>query len=241
MADNIYTMITPALHPDNVKEIDGYGDDTAMVLGPTVTAFSEAYEGIHAVHVAREKAKTNPTWNEAQQIIHTDDLAQRHLARITKGFDSVRGNLERGIASIEQELSQPVTSRAGQGLASEIRAHVRGLPTAKLHDFLQRAMDGGDHDTVTAVLGAPAYLSGLTPEFQKTYLRFYHEQTSPDKAKRLKAMIGARTMIEERAGLVFKELEKAVGFITCPKTQRKLYPGELRRARDAAEAPFKVA
>ncbi len=231
MSTSIDTRVTPALHPDNVKEIEGYGEDTAMVVGPTATAFSEAYEGIRAVHDARDKAKTNPTWNEAQQIIHTDDFARKHLDRIARSFDSVRGNLEKGIASLEQELSQPVASRAAGPISTEIRAHVKALPTGKLHTFLQEALANGDHDTARAVLGAPPYLSGLTPEFQATYLRSYHERTSPDKAKRLKAMRGAKAMIEERAGLVFKELEKAVG--AKPDQARR-----LREAKTAAEQAF---
>ena len=75
------------------------------------------------------------------------------------------------------------------------------------------------------------FLSGLTPEFQKIYLRLYHEKNSPEKAKRLKVMQGAKTLIEERAGLVFKELEKAVG---APPHKAKA----LREAKTAAEKAF---
>lgn len=87
MPTEIDARITPTLHPDNVASIDGFDEQTAPYLAPTMTAFSTAYEGIRSVHEAREKAKTNPTWNEAHQIIHTDDFAQKHLARITKSFD----------------------------------------------------------------------------------------------------------------------------------------------------------
>jgi len=231
MADMVDTRVTPALHPNNVKEIEGYDDETAPVLAPTVTAFDEAYQGIAAVHTARDKAKTNPTWNEAQQILVTQEMADKVFARIAKAMDGTRANLEKGIAHLEGELSQPVTSRAAAPVASEIRNYVRTLPTAKLHAFIKEALDNGDHDTVTAVLGAPSYLSGLTPEFQKTYLRLYHERNSPEKAKRLKVMHGTKVLIEDRAGLVFKELEKAVG---VPPHKAK----ELREAKTAAEKAF---
>ncbi|MFA5988760.1 MAG: hypothetical protein WC803_04040 [Sphingomonas sp.] len=67
MSDNVSTLVTPSLHPNNVKEIDGYDEQTALVLAPTVTAFDTAYQAVIAVSQAREAAKTNPTWNEAQQ------------------------------------------------------------------------------------------------------------------------------------------------------------------------------
>lgn len=231
MTTDISTQITPALHPDNIKQIDGYDDETAPVLAPTMTAFDEAYQGIAAVHTAREKAKTNPTWNDALQVLHTQDLADKVFARIAKAMDGTRANLEKGITHLEQELSAPVASRAAHPVASEIRAHVKALPASKLHTFIQQAIEGGDHDTVTAVLGAPAYLSGLTPEFQAIYRRQFHERNSPHLAKRLRAMQGAKGMIEERAGLVFKELEKAVGM--APHKVKA-----LREAKTAAEQAF---
>lgn len=231
MPTNIDTRITPALHPDNVKEIEGYDDETALVLGPTVTAFSEAYEAVRAVHNAREKAKTNPTWNEAQQIIATDDLAQKQFARIAHGFDSVRSNLEKGIAHLEQELSAPVTSRAAGSISAEIRAHVKGLKSGERQAFIHKAISDGDEASATAVLGAPAYLSGFDPDMQKVLLRFYHEQHSPRLARRLKVMLGAKSLIEERAGLVFGQLEKAVG---APPHKARA----LREAKNASERAF---
>lgn len=231
MTDNIDPRITPALHPDNVKNIEGYDEQTAPYLGSTMTAFSTAYEGIRAVHEAREKAKTNPTWNEAMQIIHTDDFAQKHLARITKSFDVTRSNLDKAIVSLEQQLTAPIESKAAQSISAEIRAYAKNLPSEKRHAFIQQAIDEGDHTTVSAVLGAPAYLSGLDTNFQAVYVRFWNERNSPELAKRLKAMQGAKQMIEERAGLVFKELEKAVG---APPHKA----AALRKAKTNAEKAF---
>lgn len=231
MTDNIEAKITPSLHPDNVKAIDGFDEQTAPYLAPTMTAFSTAYEGIRAVHKAREKAKTNPTWNEAHQIIHTYDFAQKHLARISKSFDVTRSNLEKGIAALEQQLATPLESKAAQGVSAEIRAHAKNLPSEQRHEFIRQAIEEGDHTTVSAVLGAPAYLSGLDANFQRTYVRFWNECSAPEVAQRLKAMKGAKQMIEERAGLVFKELEKAVG---APSHKAQA----LRKARTEAEQAF---
>lgn len=231
MSDNIDIRVTPALHPDNVMEIDGYDSETEAILAPTVTAFDEAYRAIGSVHTAREKAKTNPTWNEAQQIIQTDDFAQKQFARIAKGFDSVRGHLEKGIASIEKELSAPVESKAAHTVATEIRGHLKGLTTDDRMKVIRQAIDEGDHIVATAALGAPAMLSGFDPKMQAVLLRMYHERHNPQSAKRLKVMQAARALIEERGGLVFKELEKAVG---APPQKAKA----LREAKTAAEKHF---
>jgi hypothetical protein len=231
MSENIDTRVSPALHPHNVREIDGYDDSTAPYLVPTETAFSTAYEGVRAVFDARAQAAKNPTWNDAQQIIATSDFAQKHLDRITHGFDSVRANLDKVITAIEQQLNGPVESKAAASIAAEIRSHVKSMETAERHTFLQQAMDGGDSLTLSSVLGAPAYLSGLTADFQRTYIRMYHERNAPEVAKRLRAMKGAKVMIEERAGIVFTDLTKAVG---APPHKAK----RLRDAKTASEKAF---
>lgn len=231
MTDNVDARITPSLHPDNVKNIDGFDEQTAPYLAPTMTAFSTAYEGVRAVWAAKEAAAHNPTWNEAMQIIHTDDFAQKHFAKISKSFDVTRSNLEKGITMLEQQLAAPIESKAAQSIAGEIRAFVRDMPTEKRHKFIQEAIDAGDEKTVSALLGAPAYLSGLDANFQQTYVRFWNERSAPEVAQRLKAMKGAKQMIEERAGLVFKELEKAVG---APPHKA----AALRQAKTNAEKAF---
>jgi hypothetical protein len=232
MTDDIDVRITPALHPDNVKQIEGYEDgDIAAVLAPTMTAFSEAYEGVRSTLTAREAAKRNPTWNEAQQIIQTDDYAQRQFARIAKGFDMTRANLERGITSIEAELAKPVESKAAHTVATEIRGFVRGLDTGERMTLVQRAIDEGDHITATAILGAPAYLSGFDPKMQAVLLRQYHERHNPQMSKRLKAMQGAKDLIERNGPLLHEQLEKAVG---APPHKARA----LREAKTAAEKAF---
>lgn len=227
----ISTKVTPALHPDNIKEIDGYDDDTAPYLGQVATAFSEAYEGIKAVWLAKDASLKNPTWNEAQAMIHTDDFAQKKLTRITKHFDSAMANLNKGIEAMEQQLAAPIQHSGSSAIAAEIRAHVKTLSTEDRHKFLDEAQKVGDHTTLSAVLAAPGYLSGVSETERQVRTRLYHEASSPAVAKKLKAMKAARGMIEERSGLVFIGMQKAVG---APPHKVKA----LREAKSQAEAAF---
>lgn len=231
MSDGIDTRVTPALHPDNEKQVEGYDEQTAPYVSLAETAFSEAYIGIGQVHSAREKARTNPTWSEASQIIQTQDFADKVFSRIARHMDGAKASLDKGIAALEAQLSAPVTSVAAQGVAVEIRAHVKALPNNKRLAFVQGALAAGDAVTVSSVLGAPSYLSGLDAGLQAALLRQWHERNSPEVAQRLKAMKGARDLITNRGGLVFGELEKAVG---APPDKAKA----LREAKTAAEKAF---
>ncbi len=231
MSTEISTKVSLDLHPDNLKSIEGYSDETRLVLGMTESAFDAAYKGVITVANAREKASTNPSWTEAEQVIQTQELADKVMVGITKGFDAARTNLVKGINYLEGELNMPLTQQASGSVAAEIRAYAKALPTEKLHKFVAEAMDGGDTATLSAVLRGPAYLSGLTADMQKTYIRVFNEKNNPEKAARLRVMQGAKERIENRSGIVFKELERAVGM--RPDKVRA-----LRQAKTEAEKAF---
>lgn len=215
------------LHPANVKRVEGYNDATAHYLAATDTAFSTAYEGLRAVHDARETAEKNPGWNEAQRLIQVDKFAKKKCEQITRTFAKTEADLRTNIAQVEKELTAPVESRAGTSISAEIRAHVKAMATTERHTFIQQAIAGGDTTTVGALVGAPAYLSGLTVEMQKLYLRQHREMMAPELAQRLKAMQGALALIEQRVGLLFGEIDKAVG---APPQK----VAELQKAQSAA-------
>ena len=86
---------------------------------------------------------------------------------------------------------------------------------------------------VGAVLGGVPYLSGITPEMQNILLRLHHEKSNPRAAKQLRAAKAGLEMLGERGGLIFKEMEKAVG-----AKQAKVQ--QLRAAKAAAEKSFVV-
>lgn len=232
MADQIKidTSVTPSLHPQNVQALADYDSDTRGELGQVETAFSEAYEGIAKVHVARDLARNNPSWTEAAQIVATQDLADKVYERAAARFDKASASMKAGIALLEKDLTGPVAARAAHTISVEIRNYVRGLKAegGSAMDFVRKAIESGDHDSVSAVLGAPAYLSGLAPEAHAVLLRMYHAKARPVVEKRQRAMKAALALMDERSGLLHKELEKAVG------VKPHIAHG-LRKAKTAAE------
>jgi hypothetical protein len=205
------TRVSPALHPQNVHALEAHDDETAPYLAPTYDAFTAAYQGIASVFDARDAAKHNPTLNEAAQVIETQDYADRVFTRVAKAIDSVSANLKKGIEQLDKALSAPVEARAAHPLASEIRGHCKGLKTDERMSMIRNAIETGDVTTASSILGAPAYLSGINSDMQQVYIRQWHTKHNPEKAERLKAMKEAFELLGQRSGLVWGELEKAVG------------------------------
>lgn len=147
---------------------------------------------------------------------------------------------------MEGELSLPVKELAAASISAEIRAHVKGMNTSERQSFVQDAIDGGDAETVSALLGAKHYLSGMTAEMQTVLLRQWHTQQQPEKAARLKVMLAAKDKLGRDSGKVLTAFADAVGCIEETKeghdgrriVTRRIYASDLRKQRDAAEKPF---
>ncbi len=225
----VNTRVSLALHPENVVKLDGYGEDTAPLLAGTVAAFTSAYQGVGELWAAKDIVDQNDAWTPAKRILEMDKLRDRKFATMAKAFDTATEYLDKNIKLFETELSLPVVSKAATTVSVEIRNHVKDLPSGERNDFIQRALKDGDEITLCAVLGAPAYLSGLTGDAQKLYLRMMHERMQPEKAKKLKALKAASELVRLRSGLIFGELEKAVG-----ASPEKV--AELRRRHAEAQA-----
>ena len=208
---NVSTSISPSLHPANVEAIAGYNEDTADSVSDVRQAFLIAYESIGAVNRAREAAMLNPALNEAARILAVADFGEKHFEKIAKAFDAAASRLKRDIAGAQRTLAQPFEVAATGGLTAEIRAHARGLTESERRSFVGDAIDAADMKTIGAVLGAPHYLSGLNVAERDLYIRRHHERTNPLLAKRLAVMKAAQDLMDARSGLIFSDIERAVG------------------------------
>jgi|GEM_PF-502838 len=236
MADEIKvdTAVTLELHMQNVKAIDGFDEEADKYLAPVVTIFDAAYQTIGDIHKARKQAERNPGWTDAQRILQLAKLGEAQQDKLTKKWDSVYQNLTKQIEALESQFSAPMKAAAERpGIANEIRQHMKSLSNEGRLSLLNDAQKRGDVETLQAVLGAPAYLSGMTEEMRAIRTRMYHEAKAPDAAKRLRISQKAAEMMETRSHYIGTEITKAIG-ADWAKVKR------LREAQDAAEQAFIV-
>lgn len=212
MPTPIDSRVTPTLHSENVKQVEGYSDDTAPYLAPVMEAFDSAYLTIGKLHDARDAAERNGAWSEGQKVLVVADAAFKQQQTLLRKFDNLTKTLDQQIKSMDEMLSGPLQQKAGVGsINTEIRNHVRDMPAEKRQKFLEDALARKDVTTLTALLGAPAYLSGLMDAEVTYYTRKYHELNHPEVVQRLTALRGAKTMVEERGPLIMGQVEKAMG------------------------------
>ncbi|MCO6413525.1 MAG: hypothetical protein J5I92_12375 [Thiogranum sp.] len=230
---DIYTHISPGLHPSNIERLDGY-EEHKPYLNEALEAFSTGYEGINDIWKARDAAAKNPTMNDAGRLLTVAGFAEKKQNIITRKFDAAVSSLDKAIAGMESMLTEPLKQAAASGtIPQEIRAYVKSLKIDARNKFLADALNDGDVQTLQSVLGAPGYLSGLSEKERQIRTRLYHEHKSPETAARLKAVTTARDMLKERSQLLFDEFEKALG-AKWDKVK------QLREAKSQSDAAFVI-
>lgn len=230
----INTSVSPSLHPDTVRALDGFDDDSESYLGPVMALMDDAYNSIGDIHSAREAAQKDESLTPAQRILRLAKMGEAHQDRLAKKWDAVYKNLTTSIAALEKQLSAPMKAAAERpGIAAEIRQHAKGLTPDQRMKLLDEAEQRDDLETVQAILGAPAFLSGMTEEFRAVRTRQFHENQAPQVARRLKVSKAAATLMESRGGLLLTGITQAIG-ADWTKVKR------LRDTSDATEQAFIV-
>ena len=185
--------------------------------------------GLQRLSDAREKAKKNQAWTEAQQVLNVANEASKLQDAATRAFDSARKRLMDGIAATDKSLQEPLTAKADNSISGELRALFRGMPPDKRYEAINAAVQSKDMTVLQAVLGGHCLLSGLAPERQQFYTRQYRELTTPDLVTRIDVMRKALTLVEQRGPLILTEVQRALG-ASWDVVQK------LRKSSSAAEA-----
>jgi len=249
MADEVDIRISLDLDPNAVMgSIEDYDDDTAPYLDPAKRVFEETHSALGAIHDAKAAAATDPRLNEYGALLKVDDYARKRFEKIFPMWDAVLSSLTSKAEAWEKEMSKAVEQKASQMVSGEIRAHFKSLDNGARMVAIRQAIRDGDEVVATAVLGAPAMLSGLSPEMQAVHLREWHERSDPAMAKRLRAVTQMRDAVSERSASLHRERDKAVGTIKIEgknfdrhgKYDAELTPAQVRAMAEKSDAPFRV-
>lgn len=231
MPTEVDTRITPSLHVGNVHAIEGYDESTGPYVASCATALDTAYQGLAAIHDAKAAAEKNPTLTPEGRLLMVSKFADKKMDLMTRAFDIAMSNLSKGINDLSSMLSAPLTQAANAPVVSgEVRAHCKAMSAEQRGVFLAELRASRDYTSLSAILGAPGFLSNLSDEMREVHVRLYHEARHPAEAKRLKVMQAAKDILDSRSGLIFSEIEKAVG---APRAKVNHLRDVTRRAEEA--------
>lgn len=165
----VVTGIPPDLHPDVID-----GDNPAAHLGRR--ALQGVYENAARI-LDVEKLVSNKLElaKQARPIFEkTKQRAKEHMTQLSLQYETAK-----------KELDVNLTTGRNNPQAREIRDYVRNekVPFNELKQFV----DAGQREIVGAILGAPPFLSGLTPESYDLLRSYAAERLEPDLHGRISA------------------------------------------------------
>lgn len=205
--------ITPSLHPEMVTGVKGYGETTKQYLAETRNTLETTYKALEEIYKARDAINGDPLLSEGAKKVKLAKLAESKQKQATTAFDNTMAVLRSRITFIENAMNGPLLQNAGAGsFNEEIRRHVNDLPFEDKEKFLKDALKSKVELTLTAVLGAPAYLTGLLPVLHEGFRSQYHGMKYPGLMEELEVTKGAYDLLTKHGPKVFGEVEKAMGF-----------------------------
>lgn len=208
----------------NITKLDGFAE-YGTAVAPAVSALDAMAAALTSVIEARGKSERDPTLGaEGAQVLKVAAYADSLMTGATQKYDTAHKSVQSQIDATEAELNKSITSSTSGTLASEIRAHCKAQKSPSA--FVSELMQAGDEQGVSAILGAPSYLSGITDDMRKAFTRQWHARRNPQLTGKL-ALLNAASDRLDRAGAAFLvTVEKAMG----------VDYRVIKRLRDAAAA-----
>lgn len=199
----IRTDISISIHPGSLagqaKALDVDGSMGRHIYTEGHIALHTIYNCIgEIIDVRRQVEQTHQT---GRQVMKGKDLAMevaypkefftavdRAIERASRSVDSADAGIRSKINSLQDRvktmLSDPATNRP---VAAEIRAHAKSLSTTQRLKLVRDAAQSGDKATLASILGAPAYLSGMSPEEMDTVRKMAEDKFAPLESEQLRA------------------------------------------------------
>jgi hypothetical protein len=225
-----------SLAPGNITGLDGYEEFGGWGLEHVVNAMDGLHTACANIIEARKSLQADPTLTDAARAIAVGTLADKLSTKVTKSVDASLAMLKKTIAAERAELSKPLAAAVSPELGREIREHVKNMKTGERISFLQAQAKAGDTVTLSAVLKAPAYLSGMEQSVLTTLNGELNRALNPQAVKRL-AMLEAADQRLSHAGSIFiASIERAVGVRSGVIARLREQQGRARKSLAALGA-----
>ena len=134
--------------------------------------------------------------------------AEKELAQMLPMVDKQREKTNSEIAALEKEIDESLEKGAVRWqFAEETRQHVRQLTKNDRAKFVETALADGNQLAAAAVLGVPAYLSGLNDSARNLFVSRYRTMCFPKSSARIKALSEAQEILDEGGKSLMREVE----------------------------------
>lgn len=130
--------------------------------------------------------------DKARLAAAAQPIIERGIQQANRAMTAMRQQVEH----LDKEIAGVLRAPVEPHLAGQVRAHWAGQGNTKAFKGLHDAIEAGDRETVSAVLNAPSYLSGLSPENHALLRTMAARKFAPDKVARREETADALARVE---------------------------------------------
>lgn len=206
---DMLTIPPPTYQAENITSLEGY-DEHGAGLSLAVSAFEAMNAAVASIIEARRKSDLDPTLhNEKAKVLKVSLYSDKLTETALKQADAAHRTIQAQIKVVQGELQRAVEASTTSQLATEIRAHCKSQPSAV--QFVSQLIASRDARSVSAVLGAPAFLSGLTEEMKTALTHKWNAERDPTLTGKLSLLEKASERLERAGALLPATMERAMG------------------------------
>ena len=139
---------------------------------------ASAVEALASLHANRD-----PYQSTAANDKRIADASRRLAAKVDAVLGEVNDHARAGVVELEATI-QSKANLIPTGYAAEIRSMFRRHDADGAQDFLRKAVESGDAETITALCCAPRSVTGIEPQMASRFRQFHEERTAPEECRR---------------------------------------------------------
>ncbi len=222
---------SPSLDPGVVRHAAGeHWEELRGYLAPAEQAFSLATETLKMIDNARIQVAKDPSKNPHAVLLIVAEAAGKKMDQVSRAFDRARADMTASADALERSLSAPLEAKSSTPISAELRGLVRAMTHEDLRKFIMEALQEGDMDVLTSVLGVNHKLTGLSKEERAHFTRIYRDAVDPAASRRLAATRKGIELLEQRGGIFITGVEKAMGSTWATVQKLRKASSEAERA-----------
>jgi hypothetical protein len=202
------------------------------------------FEALKSVRVAGEKTTTacraihaDTTLSEGARHVSADQVSFKVTSKVLPVVDRANQTFQTEIKRLQLKIAAPAidTTIKGVQLQTEIRLFLRDQAAADKRREIVRSIESGDDSVMSAILSAPAMLSGLSPAEVEAFRLTWQRKRWPAEVARIAQLEKAAGHLNTGGQLLISHQRKMAAPAIVQEARRfqKASADAIRAARGA--------
>jgi len=220
----LHKIIVERLYPQ-------YGSNSAT--SGTASKLARMVDAVKALEDVSKSA--DPYETPAAHLKKVSEMSKRLQSRVKAAKAEATEALEAERARYQDRIREKANLRPTEN-AAEIRAVLRGMKKQERHDVLQKAMDNGDTDILSAVASGSELLTGIEDQLRTAFVDHYARKVAPEYFHEIEQIDG----LSEHLPMVFEQFELAANDAGDPQllADNDAMAAKAKEAEDALNIAF---